>query len=147
MSCYRKEMTSGLVYLLSQERFCNSRWQGLEEDVERWGETEETRMQRFWVSSLRPFPFSEYPKGAKLIPLKALKMPQRIFAWLCNKYQDSSWIVFKLNAICQSGEPSFHLFFSLDLHFHSMPASFCFQQIGICKRLFGSKVGKKRSLP
>lgn len=43
--------------------------------------------------------------------LKHLKEPGGIHARLWNKYQDRSWIVFKLNAICQRGGPSFLLFF------------------------------------
>lgn len=45
--------------------------------------------------------------------LKHLKEPGGIHARLWNKYQDRSWIVFKLNAICQRGGPSFLLFFFL----------------------------------
>lgn len=67
------------------------------------GETDVTKtwQQRFWASCLKP-------RGSRLVSLKALKTPHRVCAWLWNKYQNRSWIVFKLNAICQSCERSFH---------------------------------------
>lgn len=72
--------------------------------------------------------------------LKHLKEPGGIHARFWNKYQDRSWIVFKLNAICQRGGPSFLLFFfsfPLDLSiFYSMPASFCFHHKRILRIFF-----------
>lgn len=83
----------------------------------------ETSQQRFWASLAF---LSECPCGLRLDSLKALKTPHRTRAWLWNKYQDHSWIVFKLNTICESCEPSFHIFSLSNLSFFPlMPASLC----------------------
>lgn len=93
------------------------------------------------------------PRGFRLVSLKALKTAHRTRARLRYKHQDHSWIVFKLNAICQSHEPSFHFFPSLLPSFLiSLSSTWCQPLfVSITKRFWGivqlqRQVGR-RSLP
>ena len=123
-------------------------WVG-ERDKERW-ERQGDKGFGHLVWSLLPS-LAECPKGTRLVSLKALKTPHETCAWLWNKYQDHSWIVFKLNAICQSCEPSFHTLSHPHTHthththnlsfFHLKPASFCSSQRGFQELFFSN--GKK----
>lgn len=138
-------------YWSRESSVCDFRWLCgclSERETERGEKVKATKVLGILFETLSPL--SECPWGSRLISLKALKTPHRTHAWLWNKYQDRSWIVFKLNAICRSCEPSFHLPpTSLDLSFfHLMPASLF---VSITKRFSGivllqRQIGK-RSLP